>query len=63
MYSWISVLVDAIAEDLKKLGKKFERLDGDKVLKSLTKVLSFILQTIAESICYSWSNKAKEILH
>ncbi|MFW9970657.1 MAG: adenylyl-sulfate kinase [Candidatus Odinarchaeota archaeon] len=36
-----SVLADAIAEELKKMGMKVERLDGDIVRKSLTRDLGF----------------------
>jgi len=36
-----SVLADAIAKDLKEMGMKVERLDGDIVRKSLTRDLGF----------------------
>jgi len=36
-----SVLADAVAEDLKGLGIKVERLDGDIIRKSLTRDLGF----------------------
>lgn len=36
-----SVLADAVAEDLKELNMKVERLDGDIVRKSLTRDLGF----------------------
>lgn len=36
-----SVIADTVAEELKKMGMKVERLDGDIVRKSLTKDLGF----------------------
>ena len=36
-----TVLANAVAEDLKKMGMKVERLDGDIVRKSLTRDLGF----------------------
>ena len=36
-----SVLADAVADDLKELGMKVERLDGDIIRKSLTRDLGF----------------------